>query len=105
LSLVIQAAYSKQIVPQGANLKKKLTIMALQQSSQMMLYGMFYAEKHLWRMTDSVVLLAPTTWMDLPGPSFAEPIMAEIINLKPSFVWGPGWASKRDKICAKPGTE
>lgn len=37
---LIQNAYKNQIAPKGAKLKKKLTIIALQQSTQMMLYAL-----------------------------------------------------------------
>jgi hypothetical protein len=71
----------------------------------MMLYGLFHAQQFVKRMTEVVLLLAPLTWMELPGPSFADPIMKEIIELQPPYIWGDGWTDRRFDICQKPGTD
>jgi hypothetical protein len=52
-----------------------------------------------------VLYLAPTTWMDLPGPSFTETVMQQIKDLSPPYVGGNDWAERRKQICEKPGND
>ena len=57
----------------------------------MMLDALVAYEGNISEILDQALFLAPTTWMDLPGPSFADPIMQQIRNLRPPYVGGEDW--------------
>lgn len=59
-------------------------------------------EEVMVNILERAVFLAPTTWMDLPGPSFTEPIMKKIRSLSPPYVGGVNWPERRKVICSNP---
>ena len=65
-----------------------------------MLESLIGFEEHVKNIVERVVLLSPMTWLDnLPGPSFTDPIMQQVRDLKPPFVGGNDWIERRKPIC------
>lgn len=62
-------------------------------------------EEVMINILEKALFLSPVTVMNLPGPSFADPIMKQIRNLSPPYVGGPKWPERRAEICNKPGNE
>lgn len=61
----------------------------------MILYALSLAQEHMARVVDKIILLAPTSWQELPGPSFLDPVMDHIKELEPQEIWGLGWPESR----------
>lgn len=99
LSMMMHMAYNHQWAPEGVTMKKQVTYVGLQSAAWMMLDALAEYEDYILNILGKAIFLAPTTWMDLPGPSFADPIMQQIRNLRPPFVGGEDWPKRRAEIC------
>jgi hypothetical protein len=104
LSALTGAVYKQQIAPKGTTQKKRVTFVGLQSAAHQMLDSLSRYEEVMTNILEKAVFLAPTTWMDLPGPSFTEPIMRQIRLLSPPYVGGPNWDKRREEICSEPGS-
>ena len=70
-----------------------------------MIEALIQYEKHIQHILDRAVFLAPTTWMNLPGPSFLDPVMKQIKDLQPPYVGGNNWNERRKELCEQLSNE
>lgn len=105
LAAITGEAYGQQVAPDGTQERKLVTFVGLQSSAYQMIDSLCRHEDGISHLIQKVVLLAPTIFMDLPGPSFVDPVMDQIKDLFPPYVGGNFWRARRTQICEKPGNE
>jgi hypothetical protein len=71
----------------------------------MMLQALQEYEDEIQNILDRAVYLAPTTWLNLPGPSFLDPAIQPIKDLELPYLGGNDWIEKRKLICDDPNNE
>jgi hypothetical protein len=103
LSAITAAVVKNQAHPDGEEQLRKLTFVGLQSAAYQMLDSLARWENEIQYLVDKAIFLAPTFWMELPGPSFSDPVMKQIQDLKPPYVGGNNWQTRRTKICTRSG--